>query len=506
MALLKVTVESGKIVGQPSGNQAISVFKGIPYAKPPVGELRWRAPQPAPNWVGERAASTYSDIPMQWRVSEKSIYKKEFYPIDLPRSEDCLYANVWTPAKTTEEKLPVALWIYGGGFYQGYANKMETDGEAFAKRGVIYVSINYRLNIFGFLGHPELTAESESEFGVATSGNLGILDQIAGLKWVRENIRAFGGDPERITVFGQSAGAMSVQTLVSSSLTEGDIDKAILQSAGGIGMFQKKSTIDLAESEGRGIEFLEYIGASSIQEARHIPAETLLNHFTKFVLGKKDLMYFLPCVDGYVLEADWVSLARQGKHHDIPYMVGCTAHEGISFLPAEDITLESIHTEAQSFYGEHAAKYIELSAGESLETHIAALKEKRDILVAACGWSKNQNLLGRSSAYQYLFNHPIPASEIGTFHSSEHMYVFQTFLRGWRPYTGVDFDLSNLMCAYWTNFIKTGNPNGPELPEWTPYTQDIPKVMALNAQAGMIESPESPLEKFESEFLLGMLE
>lgn len=505
MALLKVKVKNGTLLGLPAGNQAISVFKGIPFAAPPLGELRWRAPQPAEDWVGERQAYTYSEIPMQWRVSEASIYRKEFYPVELPRSEDCLYLNIWTPALTAGEKLPVALWIYGGGFYQGYANKMETDGEAFAKRGVIYVSFNYRLNIFGFLAHPMLTEESLKETGISTSGNYGILDQTAALDWVRTNIAAFGGDPDNITVFGQSAGAMSVQTLVSSTLTEGAIHKAIFQSAAGVGPFQKSACLSLERAESRGLDFFNFIGASSVDEIRGLSAETLLDYWEQYIRVKKDAMLFVPVVDGYVLEEDWISLALKGKFHDIPYMVGCTADEGLVGLPPKDAALEEIHLKAEEEYGPHAGRYLELAGAETMEAHIETLKKKRDILISASGWSALQNMLRRRPAYQYFFNHEIPASDIGTFHSSEHMYVFQTFLRGWRPYNGVDFELSNRMCGYWTNFIKNGHPNGVGLPEWTPYTAESPLIMALKTDGGMMIPPETELEKFEKNFILGNL-
>lgn len=505
MALLRATVENGTLLGLPAGNQAVSVFKGIPFAAPPLGELRWKAPQPAANWEGERQAYTYSEIPMQWRVSEASIYKKEFYPIELPRSEDCLYLNVWTPALDVDEKLPVALWIYGGGFFQGYSNKMETDGEAFAKRGVIYVSFNYRLNVFGFLSHPLLTEESMKEKSIPTSGNYGIMDQIAALKWVRNNIEAFGGDPNNITILGQSAGAMSVQTLVSSKLTEGDIHKAIFQSGGGVGPFQKNACLSLKRAENCGEDFFNFIGVSTIDDARQLSAETLLEYWERFIRDRHDAMMFVPVVDGYVLEADWITLALEGKCRDIPYMVGCTADEGLVSLPPKGMTLEEIQIKAKADYGSLADRYIELSDADSMDAHLEALKNRRDLLISACGWSTLQNKLGRSPAYQYFFNHKIPASDIGTFHSSEHMYVFQTFLRGWRPYAGEDYELSNCMCGYWTNFIKQGDPNGEGLPEWTPYSLDSPLIMALNPRGGMMTSPETEFEKFEKDVILGEL-
>lgn len=247
MALTIVKTEGGLVKGVPAGNQTISVFKGIPFAAPPVGELRWKAPQPVIPWRGTIKAYKFSAIPVQNRVLKGSFYQKEFYPIELPMSEDCLYLNIWTPARTDDEKLPVAIWIFGGGFNQGYANKMEFDGEAFAKKGCIFVSINYRLGLLGFLTHPELTAESAEHI----SGNYGIMDQIAAISWVKRNIAGFGGDPEKITVFGQSAGANSVMVLCNSPLTSGLFQRAIMQSTGGLSIRNYRDETLLADSERR---------------------------------------------------------------------------------------------------------------------------------------------------------------------------------------------------------------------------------------------------------------
>ena len=231
--LRKVTVETGIVQGIPAANPRVTVFKGIPFAVPPVGNLRWRAPQPAKPWAGILKADTFAPIAMQETpgLNPDAFFSKEWHvDSEIPMSEDCLYLNIWTPAKTGNEKLPVMIWIFGGGMVGGYTSEMEFDGERIARRDVVLVSINYRVNGFGFLSHPELTAENLEH----TSGNYGLLDQCAGIQWVKRNITNFGGDPEKITIFGQSAGGRSVICQVSSPLTKGLFAGAIAQSGGGM--------------------------------------------------------------------------------------------------------------------------------------------------------------------------------------------------------------------------------------------------------------------------------
>ena len=265
MPLTQVTVENGRLQGVPGNVPAYTVFKGVPYAKPPVGPLRWKAPQPAEDWTGIRLADRFSCIAYQGAHTPEFPYTKEFYPVEEPMSEDCLYLNVWTPAQSADERLPVLFWVHGGAYTGGYGFEMEFDGEGFCKRGCILVTINYRLGVLGFLAHPELSAESER----GVSGNYGTLDQICALHWVRRNIAAFGGDPDNITVFGQSAGAKSVLTLITSPLSRGDIAKAIPMSGGGIGCFAIDDT-PLAKAEKTGLALQELAGAQSLEELRRM--------------------------------------------------------------------------------------------------------------------------------------------------------------------------------------------------------------------------------------------
>ena len=453
MALLEAQTMYGWVKGCPTTYQESTIFKGIPYAKPPVGDLRWKAPEKPDPWEGEYEAYTYGPIPMQARPTEASFYRKEFYPIEWPSSEDCLYINVVTPAEKPDEKLPVALWIYGGAFVQGYSQKLETDGEAFAKRGVIYVSFNYRVGPFGYLSCPAL----DSEITEGLSGNYGLLDQIAAIDWVRENIAAFGGDPDRITIFGQSAGAMSVYDLLCCPMVEGKIAGAIMESGGGPLPTEKA---DIETTRKRSEKFFEYLNCSTVEEARQIPGNVLQERWQEFLLENPlQGVAFCPICQTTSLPYSGEEAFRNNKFLNIPCIIGTVAAEdtatGIAPVP------EGVTNMRDGFMG------------------------------GALAFCEKQAEEGRIPAYQYHITNVPPGPDYGAFHSGEHMYIFQTFLRSYRPFTGKDFELSRIMCAMWTNFIKTGNPNGEDLPEWTPFTKESEKVMRFDREGcGMMAFPE----------------
>ncbi|MCJ7835092.1 carboxylesterase family protein [Cuneatibacter sp. NSJ-177] len=480
MALLIAKVESGVLRGTYSGNDKVSVFKGVPYAAPPVGELRWREPQPPEPWEGVRDAYTFSDICLQEQAEKGSFYQKEFYEVRFPMSEDCLYLNIWTPAESDQDRLPVAFFIHGGGFSAGMGINKSYDGEAFGKRGVVTVTINYRVGVYGFLAHPELTAENEH----ASSGNYGLLDQIAALKWVRKNIAAFGGDPEQITIFGQSAGGGSVQLLCGSPLTRGDIRRAIIQSSIVLAPLREPINKPLAAAEQFGADFVHKIGVSSIKEARGLSGEELLSRYIKFKGGRFGL-YFKPVVDGYAVEDDMLNQVLKNKHHRISYLMGGTLDEmanGPMEAPKEAPKDRSSYEIIRDEMGPASEYYFEIPKEERED--ISEMPARH--ICGCCAWSELQVEQGRTPVYQYLFSHTPPGDDHpGAFHSAEHPYVFQTLFRIWRPYRGEDMELSNLACGYWTNFIKFGNPNGEGLPEWTPYTKECPEVMELKPNAGM---------------------
>lgn len=451
MALITAYTTYGTVVGLPSTYQASTIFKGIPYAKPPVGALRWKAPQKPDPWEGQYNAFVYGSIPMQQRPTDTSFYRKEFYPIEWPSSEDCLYLNIITPAESPEEKLPVALWIYGGAFVQGYSQKLETDGEAFAKRGVIYVSFNYRLGPFGYLSNTAL--DTEVDHGI--SGNYGLLDQIAAIEWVHENISAFGGDPNRITIFGQSAGAMSVYSLLCCPQVKGKVAQAIMESGGG-------PTPTMSNPEGtrtRSKAFFDYLGCTNANQARLIPAKQLQEQWQTFLNDNPPMGLALGPVYGSESLPNTIEDAfKQEQFLNIPCIIGTVANEdaasGIIPIP-EDST------------------------------------DMRDAFMSgALAFCVKQSESDRIPAYQYHITNVPPGPNYGAFHSSEHMYIFQTLLRSWRPYTGKDFELSQIMCDMWTNFVKTGNPNGENLPEWTAFTKDSERVMRFDREGcAMIDFP-----------------
>jgi para-nitrobenzyl esterase len=422
-------------------------FRGIRYAKAPLGELRFKRPQEVDAWDGVYMADKFGATSMQGGQQEGSFYHKEFYTnpdFITPCSEDSLFLNVWTPAKSAEEKLPVAFWVHGGAFLNGYGHEITFDGEEYCKRGVILVTINYRLGPFGFLAHPWLCAEDEQ----GTSGNYGIFDQIAALKWVYENISAFGGDPERITIFGQSAGAMSVQTLCSTELTGNMIKGAIFQSGGGYDNGLNKD-VTLEEAMEIGKAFIAKTGVNSLEELRGLDEFTLIKHSLEFLgdcfKSGKGLPY-TPNIDNVLLKAGYNRLVDNGKVKDISYMLGSTKND--IFVTPELIQKGEF---GHLYYG-------------------------------CINWSLVQEKLDRKPAYIYYFTRQLSGDDAGAFHSSELWYMFGTLGRCWRPMEEEDYKLSGKMLDYWTNFIKTGNPNGDAEEAWAPYTKSnhVVKVLDCN--------------------------
>ncbi len=410
-------------------------YRGIPYAKPPVGELRWRAPQEPDKFEGVYEAADFRSKCMQGPVTAPP-YGRDFYSdpgYDRPMSEDCLYLHIWAPKGGND--CPVALWIHGGAFMHGWGTEEEFDGAEFCRRGVVLVSVEYRCNLFGFLGHPWLTEEA------GTSGNYGILDQIAALDWVYENISAFGGDPGNITVFGQSAGAMSVQTLVSSPLTGDKIAKAIMQSGGSYGNGLHRD-IPLSEQEEYGLVFAEVLGVKSLEEMRQKSTKEItaaVGPFMEKVMPKAKGLFLAPTRDGRLLTDGYYELMNEGKIKDIPYMLGCTKND---IMTPED------------------------------------MKEPMDDpLYRGCvGFSHKLEELGRKPAYVYYFTRDLPGDGSGCWHSSELWYMMGTLPRCWRPWTPGDYELSARMLDCWCAFMRDGDPG------WEPCKRDGSFVMNFDVE------------------------
>lgn len=506
MAILNVATEYGLIEGLPGNNHIVSVFKGIPFAKPPVGELRWKAPQPPDVWEGTLEAYKFSNICTQPRFASEggnTLAAKEFYVVEFPMSEDCLYLNVWTPAKSPDEKLPVGIYIHGGGFDTGYSYLNAYDGESFAKRGIVIVTIPYRLNIFGFLSHPELETEDPNQ----STGNYGTMDQIAALEWVKQNIAAFGGDPENMTLFGQSAGGFSVRNLCASPLTKGSLKRAIMQSGGGLARGGLLDPMTKEDAMKIGIRFIEFAGFKNIDEARAADAEFLIKKYSEFKDLNNGELLFSPSVDGYILPEKPADYFQRGDHDDLEYMLGCTADE-MRNNGAEAPTYDIQKKNAELRFGPLAGQYLNIVKADDPEYSKQFFQNNfsDEILAGVMAWCENQLDLNRKPTFAYFFTYVPPgAEEVGAHHSVEHHYVFQTLTKSFRPYTGFDYDLSNELAGFWANFIKYGDPNGEGLSTWTPYTRENPQVLEISKKRQMKPMILSEQLEFIKKFSLNRL-
>ena len=457
----------------------LTVYRGIPFAAPPVGDLRWRAPQPAARWAGVRPADKFGPDPYQGDGKGNV-------------SEDCLYLNVWTPAKSAADRLPVLVWIYGGGFSFGSTSTPVHNGEHLARKGVVLVSINYRVGTFGFLAHPELTAESPHH----ASGNYGLQDQIAGLQWVKKNIAAFGGDPDRVTIFGESAGGISVSMLCASPEARGLFRGAISQSGGSFGpsrptTYPGENMRLLADAEQSGVAFAKKAGASSIAELRKVAPDKLPAGWGSGAAW--------PIVDGWVIPDDQSKLYAAGKYNDVAILVGYNSDEGLSF--ARETTPAEYIAGVQKRYGPFADKLIAAYPAGTNNVPKTARDLMRD---AAFGWqtwiwARLQSRTGKSKVFLYHFDqHPEHAAgsleaDHGTPHGVDVPYVFQTLDRKDPKLTAGDFAISETLSTYWTNFAKRGDPNGPGVPVWPVFTEANRQVMYFHDKAypGPVPSAEA---------------
>jgi len=458
-----VKTDSGIVEGKNAGS--VNVFLGIPYAAPPVGKLRWKPPALPSKWAGVRQATRFGARCMQGRIFPDMVFR------DPGGSEDCLSLNVWAP---TEGKggLPVMAWIHGGGFVAGASSEPRQDGAVLAKQGVVVVSMNYRMGIFGFFVYPELAAES----GKNAAGNYGLLDQVAALEWVHHNIAAFGGDPGNVTIFGESAGSFSVSALMASPVAKDLFYKAIGES--GAAFFSSGLAFEpRGDREREDARFASSVlGAKTLAELRALPAQKLLAASLRKTDGHNEFR-FGPVVDGYFLPETVPALFAAGKQNDVPLLAGWNRDEGSSAVGSAKPTVASLKAGAEKDFGAKAPEFLRLYPADNDEQAQRSMEDfagDRFIAFSTWKWIETQRTSGKQPVYRYRFDLAVPPDPkepgaTGAHHSAEIEYVFgmlDSKPRAWRP---EDRKLSEQMQKYWANFARSGDPNGPGLPKWPVY-------------------------------------
>jgi para-nitrobenzyl esterase len=461
-----VSTDAGLISGTTSRSEDVRIFRGIPFAAPPVGALRWREPQPVAHWKGVRPCDRFGSGPAQIDPGgPKSDY-----------SEDCLYLNVWTAARQPAEKRPVLVWIYGGGFTNGTSSFPGFDGEALAGKGVVFVSFNYRVGIFGTLAHPALSRESPHR----VSGNYDILDQIAALQWVQRNIAAFGGDPSNVTIDGQSAGSCSVNTLIASPLARGLFRRAIAESGA---FFRPHLNKTLAQAEQEGRATMDGKKATTLEAMRALsPGDLMASDERR-----------LPVVDGYVLPASIDSLFAEGRINSVDLLTGY--NEGDHFLDST-LTSAGFIAFARRNFGERSPDFLlRYPAGSEVQAAQSQNALSRDLRFGweHYTWAKAQSRRG-GKVYMYYFSRVPPGvPNLGAYHFAEVEYALHTLAKDhYRPWTSWDKALSEAMCTYWVNFASTGDPNGKDMPVWPLFSADHTRVMQFGDSIRITSLPAQP--------------
>jgi para-nitrobenzyl esterase len=472
-----IQVDGGLISGTVGvRDEAIRVYKGIPFAEPPVGELRWRPPQPLEPWRGVRQATEFAPACFQPEMPPGIVYGN-VWP---DQSEDCLYLNVWTGARSPEERRPVMVWIHGGGLQRGTA--AHYDGESFAQKGVVLVSIQYRLNAFGFLAHPGLSEESER----GSSGNYGVLDQIAALEWVQRNISRFGGDPERVTIFGESAGAWSVCFQMATPLSEGLFERAIAESGTAFGQIRPLRNGE-ASAEAMGRQFAEVLGRGGAEELRRVPPEDIVEALYDQEPERRAMnatrFEFRPAIDGWVIPEEVLTVFREGRQHRVPLILGFNRDEASVtaqyFAPQTVTEWQAGVREQAGALAEEAMRLYPVERSEDILPAFLAAGRDRSYTWSMKTWAKLMEDTGLD-AWLYHFTRVPPgerSEDLGAYHAAEIIYVFDNLHRGDRPYTEVDHELADAISNYWVNFAATGDPNGAGLPEWPSYDSESDPYM-----------------------------
>lgn len=482
----------------------VKVFKGVPFAQPPVGDLRWKAPQPVKPWPGVREAKDFGPNPMQ-----KNVFGDMNFGTDK-MSEDCLYLNIWTPAKTMNEQLPVLIYFNGGGLVAGSGSEPRYGGESMARHGIISVTANYREGIFGFFTHPELSKETSYK----GSGNYGFLDQVAAIKWVKDNIAAFGGDPNRITIVGESAGSSSVCALMASPLCKGLFSQAMGSSASVVA-YDRVPTLESGEKAGE--EVMKAMGCKSLAEMRALTAEELLEK------GSSNYMQKMYNIDGYFFTEQPEDTYAKGRQAQVPLLIGWNSTEvPITFIVGQrPLTIASVKEAVNGRFGDNTDKVLD-AYGLKTDADVTGVPGARlaaDMFVAfgTWKWANMHDKTGGCPVYRYLYCHPRPALRLddkvpglaggvqektddnkdaltvtGAVHSSDIEYAMGNLpsnrLYDWQE---DDYTVSAIFQGYYLNFVKTGNPNGLGLPEWTPMNgADVPMVMQIDVDTKEKADPQ----------------
>ena len=500
--LRQVKTENGWVRGIEAADPRITAFKGVPFAAPPVGKNRWRAPQPCENWAGIRDCSRFAPISMQWIPGlGDDIYCREWHvDPDIPMSEDCLYLNIWTNAKKADEKMPVLVWFFGGGLQCGYPAEMEFDGERIARRGIVVVTVNYRVGALGFLTHPEITEEAPD-----APANFGNLDQQAGLRWVQRNIAAFGGDPVKVTIAGQSAGGGSVMSQLACPDNKGLFRNTAVMSAMIFDPYMRREIGRpelLKDAEKKGEDFFAFLGVQTLKEARGMDAVKLQRSYEKYM--ESHVPFFTVQDDRFCI-GDPIALYRAGKCVDTVMMAGNTGGEFLNTIDAADEA--GLKEEAERLFGDKADTFLAIQESRQ-KTEGLGYAAASGIECTVKGTLSDIAKSGRKG-YVYCFDPDIPGwDEPGTFHSSDLWFWFETLAKCWRPFVGRHYDLARQMCDYFCNFIKTGNPNGKDLngetlPKWGAWTEETPCTMTFTGSgAKPVTEALPPLKAFLKERIM----
>lgn len=494
MFIRQVKTENGWVRGIQAADPRITAYKGIPFAAPPVGKNRWRAPQPCENWEGVRDCFDFKPISMQDvpPLDEKNVYTREWsVDPDLEMSEDCLYLNIWAPASPDSHHLPVFVWYFGGGLQVGHPSEMEFDGERIARRGIVVVSVNYRLNAFGFLCHPEISAQQPD-----APANFGHLDQQAGTRWVKRNIAAFGGDPENITIGGQSAGGGSVMSQLTSPQNAGLFQRAIVESGVSANVFPSKRQFGrlpkLQEAEQMGVKLFDFLGVKSLEEARAIDEKTLMQKIKEF------RGFFGTVEDGVFCVGHSMKLFMENKRILCPVLWGRTSSE--FFIGPQEETKEEFLAMCRDVFGEDADAFLRQL---DLTADMDGIRKQAAVsgidLAIRSAVAQNEKSGANQPLYYYNFDAEIPGwDNAGTFHSVDLWFFFETLAKCWRPFVGKHYDLARQMCNYWANFMRTGDPNGNDangepMPRWDAMTTENNACMVFGDKA--CQQNDAPDEK-----------